>query len=243
MKKDKYQKEELSPETEITAQEEFEEGEEKGQGFIQKNSNVIIIAAVVVIAIVGILFYLRYKNNEDSKKASLYLSRATGFYETGEWQKALDGDKQTTVRGEPVRGLKEIVEEYGGTEPGKTAALYAGKCLVNLDNAKEAEDYFEKAQSADSKIVQAGGVAGMATVLETEGKYKEAAEKYIEAASMKVDDNTNARFSFYAALCYEKANDKENAGKYFKQIVKSENVNEFTPMAKAGLIRIGMIIE
>lgn len=213
------------------------------QNFIQKNSKIIIIVSVAVILIVALIVIMRNKAQNDSEQASALISRVLPYYETADYPKALDGDPQKTYLGEPVRGFKYIVSEYGSTEQGKLAALYTGNILLSTAKYSEAKEYFEKASNADSKLVQQGALAGLAACLESENKFEEAAKNYEDAASLSTDDELQARYSFYAGLAYEKNGNKDKAEKIYREIVKKTKFSEFNQLAKAGLIRIGTIIE
>jgi len=188
-------------------------------------------------------FYLRNKSINDSQRASVLLTRVMEYYEAADYEKALNGDPNRTYVGEPVKGLKFIADEFGSTDQGKIAALYAANALFNTEKQKESNKYFEQAAGSSADIIKMGGIAGLASVEEFEGKYKEAAEKYIEASQLSDVDNIKTRYLFYAGLCFEKANDKKQAEQYFREVIKTSEFGEFSALAKSGLTRIGTIIE
>lgn len=213
------------------------------EGFIQKNSKIIIIASVVVIALVAVLLFMRYQAQEAEKKASTLMSRIVPYFESGDYEKALNGDPEKMFMGERVLGLKYIADEYKSTSQGKIASLYTGVIYLKGDAFTEALRYFETASTADSKLIRMGGLAGVATINEYKGNLKDAAKKYLEASQFAEDNYTKSRYMFYAALCYEKSGDNTNAEKNYRTIIDEIQINEFTPLAKSGLIRIGTIIE
>jgi tetratricopeptide (TPR) repeat protein len=222
--------------------EQTDETEDQAHNFIQKYSKVIIIASVAVIALIAVLLYMRSKSNENYERASVLITRVLSYYEAADYQKALEGDPQKTYLGEPVKGLKFIAQEYSN-EPGKIAAMYAGNSLISLNKWSEAKEYFEKAAGSSSKVITQGGIAGLGACLENEGKFAEAAEKYEEASKLGVDENLQSRYGFYSGLCFEKAGNKKKAEDVYRTILKSGQMTEFSMLAKAGLIRIGTIIE
>lgn len=227
---------------EQTEIEETDEVDGQSHNFIQKYSKIIIIISVAVIALIAILLFLRSKSIENSERASVLITRVLSYYEAADYQKALDGDPQKTYLGEPVKGLKFIAQEYSN-EQGKIASLYAGNALISLNKWTEAKEFFEKAAGASSKVITQGGIAGLGACLENEGKFAEAAEKYEESSKLCVDENLQSRYSFYSGLCYEKAGNKIKAEEVYRNILKSNQMTEFSMLAKAGLIRIGTIIE
>lgn len=217
--------------------------ENQTETFIQKNSKIIITISVVIILIVGLLVILRNKSKEDESIASTLLTRVLPYYESADYQKSLDGDPEKTYLGEPVKGLRFIVEEYKRTPAGRLAALYVGNILLSTSKYSEAKEYFEIAQDASSKYVQAGAMAGLAGCLETENKFLEAAKLYENAANLILDDEISARYRYYAGFAYEKAGNKQNSEKIYRDLINRARFSEFSQMAKAGLIRIGTIIE
>jgi len=217
--------------------------ENQAENFIQKNSKIIITASIVIILIVGLLVVFRNKSKEDETIASTLLTRVLPYYESADYKKSLDGDPEKTYLGEPVKGLKFIVEEYESTPAGRLAALYTGNILLSTSKYAEAKEYFEIAQDASSKYVQAGALAGLAGCLETENKFVEAAKMYEDAANLILDDEVSARYRYYAGFAYEKAGNKEKSEKIYRDIINRSKFSEFSQMAKAGLIRIGTIIE
>ncbi len=211
--------------------------------FIQKNSKLIIIVSIGIIAIVAIFAFIRYKNQEDSLKASTLMSRVLPYYEKADYTKALDGDPTQSYSGEPVKGLKFIASEYSNTEQGKMASFYVGNILLSTGKYSQASNYFNDASSSDSKVVQCGALAGKAACLEVDKKYEEAAKAYLDAARLIADDELQARYNYYAAYAYELASKKDDAEKLYRKVVLSSKFSEFAELAKEGLTRIGTIIE
>jgi predicted negative regulator of RcsB-dependent stress response len=201
-------------------------------------------ALVGILAIgFGYYFYsgMQETTNEEAMTA---LSRISSYYESGQFQKALDGDPSRTIRGGKVIGLKAIVSEYGGTPAGAFAALYAGSSLVNIGKYSEALPYLETASASDDATVSAGGKAGMAACNEELKNYEEAASLYIEAAGTK-DSPLYERYTLFAALNYEKASAngsgeaKEKAITLLKGLTMKNSGSDYTNEAKMGLARLG----
>jgi tetratricopeptide (TPR) repeat protein len=213
------------------------------ESFIQKYSKQIIIVSIVVIALVALLLYMRYQANEKEIRVATLMTRIVPYFQAGDYDKALNGDPDKTFLGEKVLGLKYIADEYQSTSQGKTASLYVATIYADKADYDNALSYFEKATKSNANIVRMGGLAGIASVHEQKGNLKEAAKNYQSASELAEDDNTKSRYSFYAALCFEKTDDKDKAEKIFRTIIEENQLTEFTPLAKAGLIRIGTIIE
>ena len=191
----------------------------------------------------GYYFYsgMQETTNEEAMTA---LSRISSYYETGQFQKALDGDPARSIRGGKVIGLKAIVSEYGGTPAGAFAALYAGTSLLNIGKYSEALPYYESAAGSDDQTVSAGGKAGLAACKEEMKNYEEAATLYESAAGAK-DSPLYERYALFAALNYEKASAggsgsaKEKAITIMKGLVAKNSGSDYTNEAKMGLARLG----
>lgn len=211
--------------------------------FIQKNGKVISLISIAVVVIIGIALFMRYQSEKDSARASVLMTRVMDYYEKGEYDKALNGDPTKTYMGEQVKGLKYIADEFSGTDQGKIAALYAANAMFNSNQQKESKKYFEIAEKSSADVIKQGGSAGIGAILELEGKYIEAASSYNDAAQLADEDNIKSRYLFYSALCYEKGADKKQAETIFREILKISEFGEFGTLAKAGLARIGTIIE
>jgi tetratricopeptide (TPR) repeat protein len=218
----------------------------KVQNFVEENRKLVIGISLGVLVLAVLFFFIKNRidesNREDSINASAAISRIMQYYQDGNYQKALNGDSAKKVQGEKVIGLIEIVNKYEGTDQGKYAALYAASALLNLNRYQEAKKYFEIALKSPAKIVQEGANAGLATVYEMEGKYKEAADYYEQAALIAVEQGLKNRYQFFQALCLEKAGDKEKAEKLYREVI-GDNRSDYVNSAKAGLIRLGTIIE
>ncbi len=241
-KKDQINEEEYN-EIEQENYDEFEEEESDLQTFVQKNSTVIVIVSIAIIAAVAFLFYFRSSSSETESAASLALSRIQPYYLSSNYEIALNGNPQAQVRGQSVRGLKWVVNEYEDTDQGKLAALYAGNSLNAMGKYDEAISYFEIASDSPSQIVEQGAYAGIAAAKESQGKYDEAAEEYEKAAKISRDEKTEGRYLYFAGLAYEQSGNKERAEEIYNKLIEAKYNFEFVGSAKAGLVRLGTKIE
>lgn len=197
--------------------------------------------AVLAVLIGGFLFY-RYTKQNTEKEAALKLSRIRPFYDAGQLEVALGG-VSGTIRGESVVGLTAISSQYGSSESGRLAALYAGNALSTLGRYSEAERYFDQATAAGSDITKMGALAGLASCRATGNQHEAAAKLYEEASAIGSKLGDEDRYKLFAALHYEKAGQKDKALTLYRAIAGSPEFSEAVNDAKAGIIRLGGTLE
>ncbi len=213
------------------------------KGFLQNNRNLLIIGIVaVVVAVLGFVYY-RNAQNEKEQEAALALSRISSYVEAHDYAKALNGDPTRKIRGNDVIGLLAIVDQYGSTNAGKTAALEAATAELSLGKTDDAEKHFELASGSESAIVRANALAGSASCLEQKSNFAEAAKLYEKAIDASDKIANKDRYEYYAALCYEKAGNKEMAIKWFKNLILEFEYSEFASDARSGLTRLGTVLD
>ncbi len=211
--------------------------------FLKNNRNMVFAGVgALVIIVLGVVFYRNVQKGKE-QEAALALSRISPYVEASDYMKALNGDPARKVRGNDVMGLLAIIDQYGSTNAGKTAALEAGIAEVALNKFDEAEKHFDQASGSESSVVRANAIAGMAACLEHKSNLAEAAKTYEKAAAAADKINNKDKYQYYAGLCYEKAGDKESAIKMFKTVILEFEFSEFSSEAKAGLTRLGTAID
>lgn len=219
---------------------------QKIQDYIEANRNMVLYIAGGIIVVVALFFFMKNKMEksaeEERNAASFALAKVTNLYLANDYERALKGDPTILVNNKPMLGLVDICTKYKGTKQAAVAALYAGNCYIGLDKYADAEKYFKLALDAESQIVLEGANAGLGACSETNGKYDEAVKYYEKAVSLTKIPGIKNRYQYFQGLCFEKLGQKDKAEKIYRDII-AENISEFVNPAKAGLIRIGMIIE
>ncbi len=218
--------------------------------FVHENSKLVSWVSIGLVLLVVVVFfasnYIKDSAVKNQEKAATALSRIIPLYNAKDAQSidaALNGSKSLVIRGEAVIGLVEIVKKYESTPQGKLAALYAAN-LFNLEKKySEAEKYFTIAIEADSKLVIEGAYAGLGSVEEAKGNYEKAISNYKKAVENYTNYGSKNRYEYFMALCSEKLNKKDDAIKIYKGIIAENRSSEFIGRSKAGLVRLGTIIE
>jgi len=199
--------------------------------------------AVVIAAVLGGIWWYTTNQTEQNEAAASHLARIRATFEEGSYDKALTGEGVPPVGEEAVLGLQAISDQYSGTDAGMVAALMAGNCLANLGKYSEAETHFDRARSSESKIIEVGGIKGLAVCKEASGDLAGAADLYEQAAQRGENTGLEGDCLLAAGLCYEKLGNKQKAGEHFTVVVKKHEVSEAAPAAKSGLARLGMAID
>jgi len=224
-----------------------EQKKENLQSYLEKNGKKVMYISLAVIVLTLAFFlvknYLKSSSEENRTKSSLALSRILPYYQYGDYERTLYGDKESRIRGEQIIGLIDIIKEYSSTDAGKTAALYAGNIFLIKDSLTEAKKYFEIASGSASPTVLEGAYAGLGAVLQQEGKFTDAAGYYEKASTTAISETSKSRYKYFTAIAYEKAGDKEKTGKMLNELIVEHEYTEYASLAKQDLVRLGIKIE
>jgi len=135
---------------------ETEVMESKTEAFVTKNKKLLLIALAVIIAlIVGCFLYKTYVSTPRQEKASTALAKGQEYFANGQFDKALNGD------GAGYAGLQKIISDYGSTDAGNLANLYAGLCYAQLDKWTEAAKYLEAFSPADDAMISPAAIGAL----------------------------------------------------------------------------------
>ena len=157
----------------------------KSEVFFTKHRNVILGAVVAVLVVVVAWFcYTTFIGGPRAEKASTALARGQEYFNAEQFDKALNGD------GAGYTGFVKIASDYGSTDAGNLANLYAGLSYYHLGQAKEAVKYLEKYSPSDDAMVSPAAVAALGNAYAAVGQVDKAVSKLKDAAS-KADSKAN----------------------------------------------------
>jgi len=130
---------------------------------------LVVGLVVVILAVTGTVYYFNSRQAQKQEAASRF-ARALMDYRAGNNQVA-------------IMGLNQVVEEYGGDEVAEQAILLLGNINYETRNYPEAIRHFEMYLSKyrKSPFNRTAALAGIASSLENQGQYREAAEKFVAA--------------------------------------------------------------
>lgn len=184
----------------------------------KKRLNTVLLGVAVAAAAGWI-----YINNQNTASASATtdLGKILKYYDEGRYEIAMNGALQ-----ENIRGLQQIVDEYGNTEAGELATMYLANCYYALGNYDKALEYFQEADVEDNTL-RASVLSGIGSCYEAKGDHERAAESFERAA--RTDDRgvLAAECLHQAAQNYLLAAQKEKAAELLKRLKKDYPLSSY----------------
>ena len=187
-----------------------------------KHKKTIAIAVVLIILIIGgILCYNTYVSGPREQEASTALAKGQDYFAMQQYEIALKGDSTG------YKGFINIASDYGSTDAGNLANLYAGLCYANLDKWNDAVKYLEKYSPADDQMISPAATAALGNAYAHLKQYDKAVEYLKKAASMadnqsadKANVSLSPSFLIQAGEILESQNKKDEALKIYQDIKK-----------------------
>ena len=194
----------------------------KFERLLEENKAATFGFVALIFIVVGGYFGYNYYIQGENNKAQAEMFQAVYYFEADSLDLALNGDGNNL-------GLKDIVDEYGGTDAANIANYYAGVAFLKKGNFKSAILYLTDFSSSDI-LVQAKAYALIGDAYMEQADYTNAVKYYNKAAEYKENKYFTPAYLMKAALAYEKMNDKEGALKCYSKIVndfsKATEVND-----------------
>ena len=152
----------------------------KSEAFFENNKKTIagvIVAIIVVVA--GWFCYKQFISVPREEKASTALARGQEYFNAEQFDKALNGDGAGYV------GFVKIASDYGSTDAGNLANLYAGLCYANLNKLDDALGCYNDAlKKADNNpAIMPYAMLKLANVYRAQKKYDKEYEEYLKIQS------------------------------------------------------------
>lgn len=196
--------------TEIEGFEVVDQTLNKSEQFVENNSKPLLIGLVAVIFLIfGYFMYKKYYSEPREIEARGLMYKAEQWFMMDSFNLALKGD-------ENFDGFERIIDDYGSTEAGKVAKLYAGLCNKNLGNREEALKYFNSFSADD--IIIAPAVKGSIGDCYLEADEKEKAVEFYKKAAAVNNDLISPIYLQRAGIVYLSLGKKSEAKKLFEEI-------------------------
>ncbi|RRD03012.1 tetratricopeptide repeat protein [Prevotella sp. OH937_COT-195] len=189
--------------------------------FIQYRKPILIAVAALVVVVLGFFIFKNFYLEPRANKASTELAKGQQYLETEQYDKALNGDKVSYA------GFLKIAEEYGNTDAGNLANLYAGICFAKQNKWNEALKSFETYSTTDDALVAPAAVNAMAAAYANTNQLDKAVDTYKKAAEMAdsraedgVNNSISPQFLLYAGDILIQQGKKDEALKIYQDIKK-----------------------
>lgn len=194
----------------------------KSEAFFDKYKKTIIIAIIALFAIIACVFlYQAYVSGPREDKASTALGRGQEYFMAEQFDKALNGD------GAGYTGFLKIISDYGSTDAGNLANLYAGLCYANLEKWNEAVKYLDAYSPSDDAMISPAAIAALGNAYahvnqldKAISALEEAADKADKQGKDGINNSLSPTFRLQAALLLESQGKKDEALKKYEDIKK-----------------------
>ncbi|MDR2039980.1 MAG: tetratricopeptide repeat protein [Bacteroidales bacterium] len=185
----------------------------KAEQFLETYQKHIMWAVGIILAIVVLyMAFQRYYVEKRSNEAAEQMFPAEQYFESDNWELALDGDGNNL-------GFVDIVSDYKFTPSANLAKYYAGICYLNLGEYESAVDYLAKFKSKDIILssIALGGIGDAYAGLEDIDK---AISFYKKAADNKKNEFTTPLYLLRAGILLEQQGRYKEAAESFNRIKK-----------------------
>jgi tetratricopeptide (TPR) repeat protein len=209
----------------------------EGGGFFLGNVRLLGFIGIGLLVVLGGIYFFLSRRAVANERALVELERIRPSYDRSEFTVAINGDTSKTMGGEPIHGLRYIVDEWSSTPAGKIAALFLGNSYLATGQVQKAGEPYETAAGSDAPLVSSAAHAGLAAVAENSKKYEEAAKEYEKAASEDRVELNTPTFLIAAARNYEQAGKKEDAIELYRRVATQYSSSQANGEARLALAR------
>ncbi len=191
----------------------------KTEAFIDKYKKHIVygVCGIIVVA-AAIICYVQFYSKPQAQKASEALFRCETYFQADNYDKALNGDGQGCI------GLLKVIDDYGCTEAGNLAKLYAGICYAQTQKYEEAAAMLEDFDQQDDAIISPAALGALGNVYANMGDNEKAIKTLLKAAKLANSESLTPIFLLQAGELYEADGQTDKALALYQQI-KKEYIN------------------
>ena len=189
--------------------------------FMKHKKSIAIVIVLVILVIGGFLCYDTYVSGPREQEASTVLAKGQEYFANQQYEIALKGDSTG------YKGFLSIASDYGSTDAGNLANLYAGLCYANLDKWNDAVKYLEEYSPANDEMVSPAATAALGNAYAHVKQLDKAVECLKKAASMadgeaadKTNNSISPSFLLQAGEILESQGKKDEALKIYQDIKK-----------------------
>lgn len=180
--------------------------------FYDENQRTILIAVGSIIVFIFLIVYLVNRSKERDLISTTELGQVIQLYDQGAYQQAIEGNPA-----KKIKGLKQIVDEFGSTESGEVAKIYLANSYFQIGKIDEALFYYED-YDGENPIYQSTALAGAAACYEIKGDKEKAVNLYLKAAKQNDSEVYAPEYLLNAARLYAELGQKNKSKKILEQI-------------------------
>lgn len=181
----------------------LDEGANKSEEWIEKNSKPLFYGLIAVAALIlGYLAYNTFVAEPNETTASNELAYPRSLFDKALTSAGVTADSLYTLGlkgGVNAKfGFIDIASNYSGTKAGNLANYYAGISYLKMKKYQEAIDHLDKFTS-DDELLGPTALGAIGDAFADLGQLKDALEYYEKAATKKDNEFTAPLFLFKAA--------------------------------------------
>lgn len=198
---------------------------QKDAVFMKHKKAISISIIVIILVVAGVLCYNTYVSGPREQEASTALAKGQDYFAARQYELALNGDSTG------YKGFLAIISDFGSTDAGNLANLYAGLCYANLDKWNDAIKYLDAFSTTDDAMISPAAVAALGNAYAHVKQLDKAVDCLKKAAGMAdkqadggVNNSISPSFLIQAGEILESQNKKEDALKIYQDI-KAKYVN------------------
>lgn len=198
---------------------ETKEAVNQNEAFILKYKNTIIACAVVAIVIIcGAIFWHSHAKSSQ-EKANTQMAVAEDIFgmalqlgDSAAFARALNGDSTG------VAGFLNIIDDFGSTDAGNVAKLYAGLCYAHMGEWQKAADYLNKFSDAGDQMVSPAALGALGDVYAHMDQLDKAVDMFKKAASKAGNATLTPIYLVKAGEILESQGKKAEALSLYQQV-------------------------
>lgn len=191
---------------------EFDESIAASVSFFEKNKKKILTCCGVVVAvIICALLVHQFIITPRNQKAEESIFAAQTLFQTGDYEKALNGDETTM-------GFLAIADKFKCTKTANIAKLYAGICYAETGKYEEAAKMLNSYDGKGDALISPAATAALGNCYAQLGQNEKAVEYLLKAAKQADSDVLSPTYLIEAGQLYEAMEKPEKALECYKQV-------------------------
>ena len=196
-----------------------EEALVSSEAFIEKYKKPVLYGLIAVIVLIcGYFLYRSFVLTPREEKADELLFRGQQYFAMDNYDKALNGD------GQGFPGFLKIAGDYGRTDAGNLAQLYAGLSYAKLGKYTEAVTYLEAFKGRGDAMISPAALGALGNCYAELNQIDKATSTLLEAADKADNNSLSPLFLIQAGQLFESQGQKDKALECYQKI-KTQYVN------------------